>query len=181
MPFNFKKLEIPDLILIEPKVFKDERGFFTEKYKQSEFKAQEIPDFVQDNYSYSKQGVIRGVHYQVPPYTQGKLVTVLKGKIWDVAVDMRKSSAYFGKWVGVELSDENNFSFYIPAGFAHGFAVLSSEALFLYKCTNEYNVASERGVRWDDPELNIDWKITNPIMTKKDLDSPLFKDTLYFN
>jgi dTDP-4-dehydrorhamnose 3,5-epimerase len=181
MPFNFKKLEIPDLLLIESKVFKDERGFFNEKYKQSEFKKEQIPDFVQDNFSYSKQGVIRGVHYQLPPYSQGKLVTVLKGKIWDVAVDMRKSSAYFSKWVGVELSDENNLSFYIPAGFAHGFAVLSPEALFLYKCTNEYSAVSERGVRWDDPELNIDWKAENPILSERDMKLPLLKDALYFN
>ena len=180
MSFNFKKLSIPDLLLIEPKVFIDERGFFMEKYKQSDFKEQGIPDFVQDNYSYSKFGVIRGLHYQLPPYAQGKLVNVVKGKVLDVAVDMRKDSIYFGKWVGVELSDENNFSFYIPPGFAHGFVVLSPEAHFFYKCTREYNINSERGVIFEDPFLGIDWKVENPQLCDRDRKLPKFSEAEKF-
>jgi len=174
MSFNFKKLEIPDLILIEPKVFSDERGFFMEKYKKSDFENLGIPDFVQDNFSYSKKDVVRALHYQISPHTQGKLVTVIKGKIWDVAVDLRKDSEYFGKWVGVELSDENNLSFYIPPGFAHGFSVLSPEVYFLYKCTSEYDASSERGIVCNDPSLNIDWKVENPIICDRDKNLPKF-------
>jgi len=172
MSLNYKKLEIPDLILIKPKIFNDERGFFLEKYKQSDFEELGIPIFKQDNLSFSKQGVIRGLHYQLPPYDQGKLVSVVRGKVWDVAVDLRKNSKSFGQWVGVELSEENNLSFYIPPGFAHGFSVLSPEAKFLYKCTAEYSQTHESGIRFDDPDLNIDWKITNPIVSRKDLTWP---------
>ena len=133
MALNYKKLEIPDLILIEPEIFRDERGFFLEKYKQSDFEKAGIPSFAQDNYSVSTQGVVRGLHFQKSPHGQGKLVSVLAGKVWDVVVDVRENSPTFGKWVGVELSEENNLSFYIPPGFAHGFSVLSPEAkFFLY-------------------------------------------------
>lgn len=172
MSFNFKKLEIPGLLLIEPQIFKDERGFFMEKYKKTEFEKNGIPDFVQDNYSYSKFGVVRGLHYQLPPFAQGKLVTVLKGKVWDVAVDVRKDSAYFGKWVGVELSDENNSSLYIPPGFAHGFAVLSPEAFFLYKCTSEYSPARERGIAFNDETVAVDWKVESPQLCDRDIKLP---------
>lgn len=176
MSFSFKKLSIPDLVIVESKVFEDERGFFTEKYRKSEFQQQGLPDFIQDNYSHSRFGVIRGLHYQVSPHTQGKLVTVLKGRILDVAVDVRKNSKYFGKWVGIELSDDNNLSFFIPPGFAHGFVALSPEVCFLYKCTTEYNPLSERGIRWDDPDLNIDWKVINPIVSERDKKLPLLKE-----
>lgn len=176
MFFNFKKLSIPDLLLIEPSVFKDGRGFFFEKYKQSDFGGQNIPNFVQDNYSFSRQGVIRGLHYQSPPHAQGKLVSVVKGRVWDVAVDIRKNSDFFGKWVGVELSEENNLSFYIPPGFAHGFAALSPEVGFFYKCTSEYNPSCERGIAWNDPFLAIDWKINNPTLCDRDKKLPLLKD-----
>lgn len=180
MSFNFKKLKIPGLLLIEQTVFNDDRGFFMEKYKKSDFFAQGIPDFVQDNYSYSKYGVLRGLHYQLPPYDQGKLVTVISGKIWDVAVDIRKNSTTFGQWFGVELSDENKLSFYIPPGFAHGFVVLSRDAHFLYKCTSEYNTASERGVRWDDPALKIDWPLSNPQVSDRDKALPKLAETETF-
>jgi len=180
MSFNFKKLSIPDLLIIEPSVFKDERGFFFEKYKQSDFDKQGMPHFVQDNFSVSKQGVVRGLHYQLPPYAQGKLISVVKGKVWDVAVDVRKNSAFFGKWVGVELSEENNLSFYIPPGFAHGFAALSPEVCFLYKCTEEYDHSSERGIVWNDPALAIDWKINDPIVCERDKKLPLLKDAEVF-
>ena len=180
MAFNFKKLLIPDLLLIEPKVFTDERGFFMEKYRKSDFEKEDIPDFVQDNYSYSKLNVVRALHYQLHPHEQGKLVTVLKGKIWDVAVDIRKNSKYFGKWIGVELSDENNLSFYIPPGFAHGFAVLSQEAYFIYKCTSEYNSACERGIAWNDPTLSIDWKVTDPQLCDRDKELPKLSEAETF-
>ena len=172
MALDYTRLKIPDLLLIQPKVFSDERGFFIEKYKQSDFDELGIPLFTQDNYSYSKQGVIRGLHYQLPPFEQGKLVSVIKGKVWDVAVDVRKNSKHFGQWVGVELSEENNLSFYIPSGFAHGFSVLSPEANFLYKCTAEYSPEHESGVRFDDPHLNIDWKVEKPVVSQKDLKWP---------
>lgn len=159
-------------MLIQPKIWRDERGFFLEKYKQSDFEEIGLPSFVQDNYSVSRQGVIRGLHYQVSPHEQGKLVSVVGGKVWDVAVDIRKSSKFFGQWVGVELSEENNLSFYIPMGFAHGFSVVSSEARLLYKCTAEYSQTHERGVRFDDPDLAIDWKVNNPTVSPKDLSWP---------
>lgn len=180
MPFNFKKLSIPDLLLIEPAVFKDGRGFFMEKYKQSDFDKQGIPHFVQDNYSYSEKGVIRGLHYQLDPYSQGKLVSVIKGGVWDVAVDIRKKSPTFGKWVGVELSEENNQSFYIPPGFAHGFATLTSEVRFFYKCTKEYNPSCEKGLIWNDPDLAIDWKIRDPQLCERDKKLPSLKDAEVF-
>lgn len=176
MTLDYKKLKIPDLILIQPKILRDERGFFLEKYKQSDFEEMGLPLFKQDNYSSSKKGVIRGLHYQLPPCAQGKLVSVVKGKIWDVAVDIRKSSKTFGQWVGVELSEENNLSFYIPPGFAHGFSVLSEEAHLLYKCTAEYSASHERGLRFDDKDLNIDWKVSSPIISSKDMECPGIKD-----
>ncbi|MBI2065657.1 MAG: dTDP-4-dehydrorhamnose 3,5-epimerase [Candidatus Zambryskibacteria bacterium] len=173
MALDYKRLRIPDLILIQPKIRRDERGFFLEKYKQNDFEEIGIPLFKQDNYSYSKQGVIRGLHYQITPYEQGKLVSVVKGRVWDVAVDIRKSSRFFGQWVGVELSEENNLSFYIPPGFAHGFSVLSPEAGFLYKCTSEYSPEHENGIRFDDPDLAINWKVSNPTVSPKDLSWPV--------
>src|SRR3989344_4014647 len=161
MTLEYERLRMPDLILFRPKIFQDERGYFFEKYRRSEYGGLNVPDFVQDNCSLSKRGVIRGLHYQLPPFAQGKLVSVVKGRIWDVAVDIREHSKTLGKWLGVELSEENNHLLYIPAGFAHGFSVLSDEARVIYKCTNEYSKEHERGIRFDDPRLNIDWKIAN--------------------
>ena len=169
MPFNFIKLEIPEVILIETKVFQDKRGFFTETYKKSEFKENGInEEFVKENFAHSKYGVLRGLHFQKNPKAQGKLVKVIKGIVFDVAVDIRKGSPTYGKWVGVTLSGENNKILYIPKGFAHGFCVLSEEADFLYKVTNEYSPEFESGVLWNDPEINIKWPIKNPIINERD-------------
>lgn len=177
MTLKYRNLDILGLIVIEPKVALDDRGFFLEKYKKSDFDELGLPGFVQDNYSVSKQNVVRGLHCQKPPFAQGKLVSVVSGKVWDVAVDIREDSPTFGQWAGVELSDENNLSFYIPPGFLHGFSVLSPEARFLYKCSEEYSREHESGVRFDDAHLTIDWKISGPpIISTKDLALLSFKE-----
>ncbi|HDD43863.1 MAG TPA: dTDP-4-dehydrorhamnose 3,5-epimerase [Candidatus Desulfofervidus auxilii] len=176
MPFKFKKLEIPDVILIEPVVFTDERGFFIETFKTSDFKANNISyEFVQDNHSKSRKGVLRGLHYQLKPMEQGKLVRCIKGKIWDVAVDIRKGSPWYRKWVGVELSEKNKLMLWIPPGFAHGFVALE-DAEVIYKCTKEYAPQYDRGIIWNDPELAIHWPIKNPILSLKDANLPNLKD-----
>ncbi len=168
-------------MLIQPKIFGDERGFFAETFKASEFAAVGInTEFKQDNYSLSKQNVLRGLHYQLPPKVQGKMVRVIYGKIWDVAVDIRKSSPTFGKWVGVELSSENNYGFYIPPGFAHGFVTLSPEARVVYKSSEEYAPELERGVNWNDVGLNISWPVNNPILAPRDADFPLLVNAEIF-
>ncbi len=173
MPFTFQQLEIPDLVLIRPKVFPDSRGFFLESYKYSDFAANGIAEiFSQDNHSLSQKNVVRGLHYQLSPHAQGKLVRVIKGKVWDVAVDIRKDSPYYLEWQGVELSDENHHMLYVPPGFAHGFATLSEEAHLLYKCTSEYNFESERGIRYDDSKISIDWKVEMALLSHKDLELP---------
>ena len=178
MPFEFENLEIKDVILVTPKVFGDNRGFFLESYKKSEFSSNGIVvDFTQDNHSKSTKGVIRGLHYQTNPKAQAKLVRCTKGKIFDVAVDIRKNSNSFGKWVGAILSEENKKMLFIPAGFAHGFVVLSDEAELLYKATNEYSPENDRGIRWDDPQINIQWDIDfEPNISEKDKDQPFLKD-----
>ena len=155
--------EIPDVLIIEPKVFGDERGFFYESFNARAFEqATGIKtEFVQDNHSCSQRGVLRGLHYQVEN-AQGKLVRVVSGEVLDMAVDIRRSSPTFGQWVGVKLSAENNRQLWIPEGFAHGFLVLSERAEFLYKTTDYYNPASERCIRWDDPTLAIDWELSGP-------------------
>ncbi len=176
MPFKFKKLKIPDVILIEPIVFVDERGFFMETFKASDFKANNISyEFVQDNHSKSQKWVLRGLHYQLKPMEQGKLVRCIKGKIWDVAVDIRKGSPWYGKWVGIELSEENKLMLWIPPGFAHGFVALE-DAEVIYKCTKEYAPQYDRGIIWNDPELAIHWPIKNPILSLKDANLPNLKD-----
>lgn len=177
MPFEFKKLEIPEVILIEPKVFKDERGFFMETFKKSEFIKNGINEnFIQENFSHSKKGILRGLHFQKNPKAQGKLVKVIKGEVFDVAIDVRKDSPTYGKWVGATLSEENNKMLYIPTGFAHGFCVLSEEVDFLYKATEEYSPETESGIVWNDPEINIKWPIENPIINERDAKFPKFKD-----
>jgi len=177
MPFTFLRLEIPDVISIIPKSFPDERGFFYETFKESEFTSNGIDKrFVQDNFSHSIHGVIRGLHYQTNPHAQAKLVTVLKGEIFDVAVDIRKNSHTYGKWVGEILSADNHKSLYIPEGFAHGFCVLSKEADVLYKVTQEYSPNDERGILWNDPDINIAWPIKNPILNQKDSVLPLLQN-----
>ena len=178
MPFEFERLEIEDLILVKPRVFCDDRGFFMETYKKSDFVANGINvDFNQDNHSKSKKGVLRGLHYQAAPKAQAKLVRCSRGKIFDVAVDIRKNSKTFGKWVGVFLSEENKHMFYIPVGFAHGFVVLSDEAELIYKASSEYSVNHDRGILWNDEKIGIDWEIDfEPVLNEKDMNQPKFKD-----
>ena len=177
MPFNFEKTGIGGVILVEPRVFGDERGFFMESYKASEFKANGIDiNFLQDNHSKSTKNVLRGLHFQKPPKQQAKLVRCIKGKIFDVAVDLRAGSKTFGQWVGAELSEENKKMLYIPEGFAHGFVALSEEAEVLYKASNEYSAEHDTGVRWDDPDIGVNWGIDNPIISEKDANMLFLKD-----
>ncbi|EEQ8254399.1 dTDP-4-dehydrorhamnose 3,5-epimerase [Escherichia coli] len=169
---NVIKTEIPDVLIFEPKVFGDERGFFFESFNQKVFEEAvgRKVEFVQDNHSKSSKGVLRGLHYQLEPYAQGKLVRCVVGEVFDVAVDIRKSSPTFGKWVGVNLSAENKRQLWIPEGFAHGFITLSNIAEFIYKTTQFYNPSFERVIAWDDPVLNINWNIKQlPIVSKKDM------------
>ena len=169
MAFKFTKLPIPEVVLIEPPVFGDERGYFSETYKYSEFqKAGIYLPFVQTNHSKSRKGVLRGLHFQQEPNAQGKLVRSIAGEIFDVAVDIRKGSPTYGKWVGVLLSAENKKMLYIPVGFAHGFCVISEVAEMSYRCTAEYAPESESGIIWNDPNINIDWPVENPIIADKD-------------
>jgi dTDP-4-dehydrorhamnose 3,5-epimerase len=174
----------PEVLLIEPRVFGDSRGFFLESFNQREFDAavgHEVR-FVQDNHSRSGQGVLRGLHFQLPPHAQGKLVRVARGSVFDVAVDMRANSPAFGRWVGIELSESNHCQMWIPPGFAHGFLVLSESADFLYKTTDYYAPADEGAVRWDDPDLAIDWPaISVPItLSGKDSAAPWLVDAAVF-
>lgn len=170
---------IQDLIIIKPRVFQDERGHFFETYnRQSYHQAGINLDFCQDNQSKSTYGVVRGLHYQLHPHSQSKLVTATYGKVWDVAVDLRKNSPTFGEWFGVELSAENKLQFLIPRGFAHGFSVLSKEAIFSYKCDNFFNQAAEGGIIYNDDSLNIDWKLPDEemIISLKDQQFPSFQE-----
>ncbi|EBB5999232.1 dTDP-4-dehydrorhamnose 3,5-epimerase [Salmonella enterica] len=174
---NVIKTEIPDILIFEPKVFSDERGFFMESFNQKVFEeavGRKI-EFVQDNHSKSTKGVLRGLHYQVEPYAQGKLVRCIAGEVFDVAVDIRKDSETFGKWVGVNISSENKRQLWIPEGFAHGFLVLSDSADFLYKTSNYYSPIHERGIVWNDPTININWPINiDKILSEKDTILPNF-------
>ena len=174
MPFVFEKQKIEDVILIKPKVFGDNRGFFMESYKKSEFFENGIKvEFNQDNHSKSTAKVLRGLHFQKAPYAQAKLVRCSRGRIYDVAVDIRKNSPTFGQYVKVELSEENKNMLYIPVGFAHGFVVLSEEAELLYKASGEYAQQADRGVLWCDKNINIDWEINfEPILSEKDKVQP---------
>jgi dTDP-4-dehydrorhamnose 3,5-epimerase len=181
---NITPTTCPDVLVIEPKVFGDSRGFFLESFSQRAFDqavGREVR-FVQDNHSRSAQGVLRGLHFQLPPHAQGKLVRVTRGSVFDVAVDMRAASPDFGRWVGFELSETNHRQMWIPPGFAHGFLVLSESADFLYKTTDYYAPADEGAVRWDDPELAIDWPaISVPItLSAKDSAAPRLVDAAVF-
>ena len=181
MSFTFEKLGIEDVILITPRVFGDPRGFFLESYRASDFAAAGITaDFVQDNHSRSTRGVLRGIHFQLPPNTQGKLVRVTGGAVWDVAVDLRRSSPTFGQWVAAELSEENRHMLYVPPGFGHGFVTLSETADFLYKCTAEYAPESEAGVCWDDPTISIQWPILDVTVSEKDTCLPSLTEATLF-
>ncbi len=166
------------LLILTPDVFADERGYFLESFQEARYQEALGSDihFVQDNLSLSRKGVLRGLHYQAPPMAQGKLVSVLRGRVWDVAVDIRFGSPTFGQHVAVELSAENHKQFWIPAGFAHGFVALEDETLFSYKCTNVYSKEHDRGVRWNDPALGIAWGIEAPIVSEKDKQYPVLKD-----
>lgn len=170
---NISKTKIPDVLIIEPKVFGDERGFFYESYNHKKFEqavGKEV-NFVQDNHSKSTKGVLRGLHFQKAPYAQGKLVRCVVGEVFDVAVDIRENSDTYGQWVGIILSAENKRQLWIPEGFAHGFLVLSETAEFLYKATNYYHPESEGGIIWDDKNISIDWPIDNNniILSQKDM------------
>ncbi len=172
------RLAIPDVILLEPRVFGDDRGFFFESYNRQAFKEATglDPDFVQDNHSRSVKGVLRGLHYQLPPKAQGKLVRVVAGEVFDVAVDIRKNSPTFGQWVGEVLSAENRRQMWIPAGFAHGFLTLSESAEFLYKTTDYYSPEHERCIVWDDPDINIAWPLNQqPVLSGKDAQGAVFE------
>ena len=180
---EFKKTNIEGVYIIEPRVFNDARGYFFEAWKKQEFEANIGPvDFVQDNESKSSYGVLRGLHYQKGEFSQAKLVRVIKGRVLDVAVDIRRSSATFGQHAMVELSDENKRQFFIPRGFAHGFLVLSDEAVFTYKVDNVYAPQAEAGIRWNDPQLGIQWPIdpAQVLTSDKDLRQPLFRDAEVF-
>lgn len=166
---------IPDLFLVQPKVFEDTRGYFYESYNKSVFAEHGIHvDFVQDNQSLSHRGVLRGLHLQNPPYAQGKLVRVIQGAVLDVAVDIRKNSPTYGHWFSYELTGQNKMMLWIPEGFAHGFLTLEDHTIFSYKCTNYYNKASEDCILWNDPDLGIKWGITVPLLSGKDKEGKAF-------
>jgi dTDP-4-dehydrorhamnose 3,5-epimerase len=171
VPFTFAPQEIPEVLLIEARAFGDDRGFFAETYKASDFSAQGIPPFVQDNLSHSQRGVLRGLHYQKDPAAQGKLVMAIRGEIFDVAVDIRQGSPTYGKWVAALLSERNHRLLWVPPGFAHGFCVVSEYADVLYKVTSEYSPAHDRGIRWNDPTIGVAWPVQDPTLSPKDAEA----------
>ena len=178
---NVIKTAIDGVVILEPRIFKDARGYFFESFSEREFQEKVCgTTFVQDNESFSSYGVVRGLHFQKPPYTQAKLVRVIKGAVLDVAVDLRKNSPTYGQHVAVELTGENHRQLFIPRGFAHGFSVLSEEVLFQYKCDHYYAPQSEGGILWNDPDLGIDWRIPaeSIVLSEKDTKHPLLKDYL---
>ena len=169
MAFHLEATTIKDLVLIRPDVFGDERGFFMESHNQGAFKEIGLDlSFYQDNLSFSSKGILRGLHFQREPFEQGKLVSVIDGEVLDVAVDIRKSSPTYGQHFSVVLSGKNHLMMYVPPGFAHGFTVLSDTCYFHYKCTGPYNQPAEGGLMWNDPDLNIDWGVKNPVLSEKD-------------
>ena len=173
---NVKETKLAGVLVLEPDVFSDERGFFLETWNSARYENAGIRGpFVQDNVSFSKRGVLRGLHFQYPQ-SQGKLIQVISGGVVDIVVDIRKGSPTFSQWVSEELSDANHRQMYIPPGFAHGFCVISDTAVFSYKCTDYYNPATEKGIIWNDPDLNIDWPIKEPILSPKDKEYLRLKD-----
>lgn len=173
---NVIETDLPGVLIVEPKVFGDERGFFMESYNAGRYGETGLPDrFVQDNLSFSRRGVLRGLHFQ-NPQPQGKLVSVLQGEVFDVAVDIRVGSPTFGRWTGVTLSAENKRQFYVPPDFAHGFVVTSDVALFYYKCTDYYAPHAEGSILWDDPEIGIEWPIESPTLSEKDRVAPTLRE-----
>jgi len=180
MPFEFEKTKLDGAVLVKPRVFPDERGFFVETYKRADFlKAGIGAEFVQDNHSRSCKGVLRGLHYQKGAAAQGKLVRCTSGAILDVGVDIRRGSPTFGSWAAAELTAANAHMFYLPAGFAHGFLVLSDTAEIMYKCTAEYSPKDDAGIRWNDPDIGIKWGITAPLLSAKDQALPFLKDAQF--
>lgn len=177
-----KRMEIIEtklkgVMVIKPRVFEDARGYFLESYNRNVFAEAGLNmDFVQDNQSLSQKGVLRGLHFQNQPHAQGKLVRVITGAVLDVAVDIRKNSSTYGQWFGLELTEKNKWMMYIPEGFAHGFATLADNTIFSYKCTNFYNKASEDCILWNDPDLAIDWQLTEPLLSEKDLQGKKMRD-----
>ena len=180
MPFNFEPLELPEVMHITPRIFPDPRGYFLETFKESDFAAAGIAatSFVQTNHSYSTRNVVRGLHFQAPPFAQSKLVRAIRGRIFDVAVDVRPGSPRFGQWCGRELDAETRGMLYIPEGFAHGFSVLEEDAEIEYQCNNEYAPDCECGIAFDDPDLNIDWRVEAPLVSDKDAALPLLQDLI---
>lgn len=177
MPFKFHELDLPGLILVEPSIFADDRGAFAETYRFSDFEAHGIPTaFVQDNWSLSKRGVLRGMHYQNYPKAQGKLVSVSRGEIYDVVIDLRPESLSYMKWRSICLSAQNRQQLYVPRGFAHGFCVLSDEAEVTYKVTAEYEPSLEKGVAWNDPEIGVKWPTDEPILSSRDRKLPCWQE-----
>ena len=173
---ELEKTPLPGVVVVKNRVFGDERGFFMETYNKQRFKEVGLPaNFVQDNHSRSSKGVIRGLHYQFPQW-QGKLVRTIAGAIYDVAVDLRRDSPTYSQWFGIELNDDNRWQLYIPPGFAHGFATLSDSADVAYKCTTLYKFEDDAGIRWNDPDIGIEWPVENPIVSAKDRSSPFLKD-----
>ena len=165
------------LVVIKPKVFEDDRGYFFESYNQNLFKEAGLNlEFVQDNQSLSQKGVLRGLHFQNAPFAQGKLVRVITGAVFDVAVDIRKNSKTYGQWYGIELTEKNKSMMYIPTGFAHGFLTLQDNTIFSYKCTNFYNKSSEDCLLWNDKDININWNFDQPLLSSKDLEGKNFKN-----
>ncbi len=172
---NFIDTGIPDLFVIQPRVFEDDRGYFFECFREDAFSQKNIDvKFIQDNQSKSQQGVLRGLHYQSPPHAQGKLVRVIKGAVLDVVVDIRRSSPTYGKTFSIELTEKNNTLLWVPAGFAHGFSTLENDTIFHYKCTNYYNKEAEGCILWNDASLNINWKVSNPVLSEKDKSGTAF-------
>ena len=174
---EFLTTDIAGLLIIKPDIFRDDRGYFFESYNQDKFDESGLDvTFVQDNESKSAKGIIRGLHFQSPPFEQGKLVRVVKGSILDVAVDIRRKSPTYGKWSSVKLSGENKWMYWIPPGFAHGFVSLEDDTVVFYKCTNVYNKDAERSIIWNDPVLHIDWGVKEPMVSEKDNKAPGFKE-----
>ncbi|WP_024508304.1 dTDP-4-dehydrorhamnose 3,5-epimerase [Bradyrhizobium sp. ARR65] len=180
---DYSRLTIPELIVFQPRVYADDRGAFFESFSRPIFEMATglRCDFPQDNHSVSRKGVLRGLHYQLPPHAQGKLVRVVRGAAFDVAVDIRKSSGTFGRWAGALLTAENRRQLWVPVGFAHGFLALQDDTEFLYKTTDIYSKADERCIRWDDPDIGIDWPLTeSPIMSEKDAQAPALRGAEVF-
>jgi dTDP-4-dehydrorhamnose 3,5-epimerase len=174
---EFKSTPIADLLIVQPRVFEDARGYFYESYNKAAFMKGGIDvEFVQDNQSLSQKGVLRGLHFQNPPFAQGKLVRVIKGAVLDVAVDIRKGSPTYGQHFDIELSEQNRTMLWIPPGFAHGFATLENDTIFSYKCSNIYDKASEDCILWNDPDIGIDWGISDPVLSEKDKQGQLFRN-----